>query len=830
MAWAVLSEDEREYAVLQPPGWAALSEDEGVVDEAVGGLTSAFVPSAWRLDKRLSDVLRDYQFEGVRFMIECLFGRKVDGCNGCILADGMGMGKTLQAITVIHTMLTQGGLGVQGLSNRAVVLCPATLVSNWLSEFRRWLGNRCMCFAVTKPHCAGEVIQRFKASCGTVLVLSYEVFWRRFAEVDACKPKLIVCDEAHRLKNPNGQVAKAIGSMSTRLRLLITGTPVQNNWSELFALMDLANPGHVGKRAEFIAAMTWMGGDAGAADPLGADEEAATHRPITQVIERCMLVRSGIQGSNALPPKRTFLVFVTPTVVQTELYRHVLAREGAQSSVSGTIQGLQRLLLHPSLCSLCGSSQEHAQAAASGKMLFVESLLQSLRPIGDKVLVVSNSTAALSILEGMCAAHGWPVQRLDGCTPPAKRVPLVNGFNRPEDNCFVFLLSSKAGGCGLNIIGANRLIMCDADWNPASDLQAMARIWRTGQTKQCFIYRLFTAGTIDEVVLSRQISKTALSAVLPRAGGSVHANIAFEALSEECFLDLIDLQESEPCRIHSALACVRCRSAHASYTEQLTEVDESDFNTWSHHRGVSGVEDVALQQAAQRMHNLGLSEVTFVMGCCVAPVDVIDEPRGQKRKRQERCSRRMCSPRQFSRDLHVDHPKSSSLDDIASWCVGRLGRRSLAELAAVFGARSSQPLRLASFCSGLDPPHRILQSIASACQAAHLPALRVQQVIACEIVPVKQRWIKLHCNGLGALFADITEMGNDTAHCLLDDERKEIESCDIVYAGFSCKSASGCACALFCLFGIYVLCALRFVVFSVISFCLQAQQQACPAV
>jgi DNA repair and recombination RAD54-like protein len=159
----------------------------------------------------------------------------------------------------------------------------------------------------------------------------------------------------------------------------------------------------------------------------------------------------------------------------------------------------------------------------SSKFGLLHSLLQTLRKDGngERVLVVSNWTRTLDLVEKLCVEEDWPIHRLDGRLKVGGRLRIVDDFNNPKtQEAFVFLLSSKAGGCGLNITGASRLVMMDCDWNPANDRQAMARIWREGQDRPCFIYRLFSAGTVDEVVLQRQLCKHGLSSTLDTEGGA----------------------------------------------------------------------------------------------------------------------------------------------------------------------------------------------------------------------------------------------------------------------------------------------------------------------
>jgi DNA repair and recombination RAD54-like protein len=283
---------------------------------------------------------------------------------------------------------------------------------------------------------------------------------------------------------------------------------------------------------------------------------------------------------------------------------------------------------------------------------------------GDRIVIISNWTSTLDLFEKMCEHNRWPVHRLDGSMAIGKRMKLVTDFNRPDNpNAFAFLLSSKAGGCGLNLIGANRLVMFDPDWNPANDRQAMARIWRDGQKKPCFIYRLFTTGTIDEKVYQRQICKDGLSTMMVTdTGEEDNSEILRESLAADLVKDLFTFSEDTCCATHDMLECKRCtmlqhRGTGAStgiidvgeegegdsdnnFVPQEAEVVEDELCTWSHHPNVQGVPDDILKKAASRCTGRG---VTFTMGChIVYTADMIakleEEERALQQKREKDAS------------------------------------------------------------------------------------------------------------------------------------------------------------------------------------------------
>ena len=240
--------------------------------------------------------------------------------------------------------------------------------------------------------------------------------------------------------------------------------------------------------------------------------------------------------------KRTeVLLFCRPTENQCKIYQSIAERAkvgGVDESSNPLmlITELRKLCTHPSLLN---DDEALDDASLSGKLIVLGNLLDSIRRLSptDKVVIISNFTSALTVIEDcLLRKKGLSFVRLDGSTDNKSRGTIVDTFNRCSvDNSFAFLLSSKAGGCGLNLIGANRLIMVDADWNPATDHQAMARIFREGQTKPCFIYRMFTAGTVEEVIYQRQLQKGNLAKLANDGKSSTNAASFSKEELRDCF-------------------------------------------------------------------------------------------------------------------------------------------------------------------------------------------------------------------------------------------------------------------------------------------------------
>jgi len=660
------------------------------------------------VDFKLSKVLREHQRIGLQFLFDCLMGQKAFNGYGCILADDMGLGKTLQSVAVIWTLLTQGGPAGKPACRKALVVCPASLVKNWSAEFSKWLGEgtcKLHACAVTGQAQVSGTFGSFKYDRESkVLIASYETFRGHAHEVADAGIDLIICDEAHKLKNEDAAVTKCIASLSAKQRLLISGTPIQNNLEEFFTLVSVANPGVFGELTEFrrkYATPILRG-----REPTATPEERAKGEQmlaeVSKVTDQFILRRTNRLNARFLPPKQIFNVFVMPTDFQRKLYHSFLKSNVARKlledqngkmtrTVLGTIKKLQGLVNHPFLVRTptqkleAGFDDEDTKAMfaqideldkgtrgdkkpvrqeLSGKLALVYELLAAIQASGsgDRIVIISNWTQTLDIVERMCSQCKWPVHRLDGSMAITKRMKLVTDFNRPENQqAFAFLLSSKAGGCGLNLIGANRLVMFDPDWNPANDRQAMARVWRDGQKKPCFIYRLFTTGTIDEKVYQRQICKDGLSTMMVTETGEEDQAQMTESLAADLVKDLFTFAEDTACATHDMLECKRCQCPGAAVwgvkpklsVPQEEEVVEDDLRTWSHHAGTEGVNDDILIRASKQLAELprswtkgsaapGVScaGVSFTMGCHIEYTKeqiekLEEEEKAEQEKRKE---------------------------------------------------------------------------------------------------------------------------------------------------------------------------------------------------
>jgi superfamily II DNA or RNA helicase len=488
------------------------------------------------VDPVIGDKLRPHQRIGVQFLFDCITGEKTPGYHGAILADEMGLGKTIQTVATVYTCLKQGKNG-SPVTRKAIIVAPSSLVKNWSNEFDKWLGPGAVkCFSISESTPKGDrILSRFDGE-GDVLIISYDQLRKYVGRISTMRGvDLVVCDEGHRLKNAEIKTTKAISALPTRRRIILSGTPIQNDLSEFHAMVDFVNPGILGNQELFSRVFEepiMLGRDPSCPDELKSLGADRAHY-LANMQQRFILRRTQTINEKYLPAKVDMTVFVRLGEEQMQCYKRVC--ELAATSVSTPlviITALKKLCNHMDLFRDAIKDDAHGGSSiprsvlpkgyAPGKLIasygakleFVSLMLDQLVSNGDrdKLVIVSNYTQTLDVIAALCVKKRVAFFQLDGSTPIKRRQELVDQFNFPQAQEIVFLLSSKAGGVGLNLIGANRLILFDPDWNPANDAQAMGRVWRDGQKKRVFIYRLLSTGSIEEKIYQRQVSKQGLSA------------------------------------------------------------------------------------------------------------------------------------------------------------------------------------------------------------------------------------------------------------------------------------------------------------------------------
>jgi DNA repair and recombination protein RAD54B len=529
------------------------------------------------VDPLLTKSLREHQRNGVAFLYECVMGMRGSAGEGAILADEMGLGKTLQTIALLWTLMKQSPIDGDGpVVKKALIVCPVTLINNWRKEIRKWLGNeRLGVFVADNKHT--RLTDFTKGRAYSIMIIGYEKL--RNVQEDLQKGSgidIVIADEGHRLKTAQNKSAAAIKTLNTERRVILSGTPIQNDLAEFHTMVDFVNPGLLEKYTAFKRTfeLPILKSQQPGATAKELELGEARSEELANITGKFILRRTAEILSKYLPQKTEHVVFCRPTAAQASVYRAIIGSPTFNAALGSPAVTLELITILKKVCnsptlllkkddkgeetvkpalleSVPSNLLKSMNPGMSGKVQVLDRLLHQISSTTDeKVVLVSNYTSTLDVLQSLLASMDYTFLRLDGSTPASKRQDLVDRFNRsPPSNAFVFLLSAKAGGVGLNLIGASRLVLFDLDWNPATDIQAMARIHRDGQKRPCYIYRMLTQGAMDEKIFQRQASKTGL------ADSIVDGKSGASGFTKEELRDLFTFDEREECQTHELLGC-----------------------------------------------------------------------------------------------------------------------------------------------------------------------------------------------------------------------------------------------------------------------------------
>ncbi|EPS63882.1 chromatin remodeling complex subunit, partial [Genlisea aurea] len=481
--------------------------------------------------------LFDYQKVGVQWLWE-LHCQKAGG----IIGDEMGLGKTIQVLAFL------GSLHFSGMYRPSIIVCPVTLLRQWQREATKWYSS----FHTELLHdSAGEssrkrkkprfsddessldsgseekpsplnskkwdsLINRVLRSDSGLLITTYEQLRLHGDKLLDIEWGYAVLDEGHRIRNPNAEITLVCKQLQTVHRIIMTGAPIQNKLSELWSLFDFVFPGKLGVlpvfEAEFAVPIS-VGGYANAT-PLQVSTAYRCAVVLRDLIMPYLLRRMKVDVDAQLPKKTEHVLFCSLTPEQRSVYRSFLSSSEVEQIVNGSrnslygIDVMRKICNHPDLLERehCDGEPDYGNPIRSGKMKLVAEVLKMWKVQGHRVLLFSQTQQMLDIIEQFLTASDYDYRRMDGSTPVKQRMALIDEFNNSDD-VFIFILTTKVGGLGTNLTGANRVIIFDPDWNPSTDMQARERAWRIGQKKDVTVYRLITRGTIEEKVYQRQIYK-----------------------------------------------------------------------------------------------------------------------------------------------------------------------------------------------------------------------------------------------------------------------------------------------------------------------------------
>ncbi|XP_075145696.1 ATRX chromatin remodeler XNP [Haematobia irritans] len=614
------------------------------------------------VDKGLVKKLKPHQVTGVKFMWDACFETVNDAQekpgSGCILAHCMGLGKTMQIVTLSHTLLANSTkTGVE----RVLIISPLSTLNNWAREFKHWMGFTKkrnieiydMSKYKDKPTRIFKLNEWFEE--GGVCILGYDMY--RILSNEKAKglrkkqreqvmqslvdpgPDLVVCDEGHLLKNEKTSISKAVTRMRTKRRIVLTGTPLQNNLKEYYCMIQFIKPNLLGTYKEYLNRFVNPISNGQYTDSTDRDIRLMKHRShiLHKLLEGCIQRRDYSVLAPYLPPKHEYVVYTTLSTLQQSLYEHYMVHQRDQSVNSEAkgaklfqdFQELRRIWTHPMNMRInsdsvirkkvladendsiddfiCDDENDEEEAAStsdssdvdssksfgsadgggkggakrvaktrsnrrnntgqddsdieevepappqddpsewwkrfvadkelnninhSPKLVILMRLLEQCEAIGDKLLVFSQSLQSLDTIEHFLSlidskTRGYEYEgdvgefrgfwtpntdyfRLDGSCSVENRESMCKKFNDVTNlRSRLFLISTRAGGLGINLVSANRVVIFDVSWNPSHDTQSIFRVYRFGQDKPCYIYRLIAMGTMEQKLYERQVAKQA---------------------------------------------------------------------------------------------------------------------------------------------------------------------------------------------------------------------------------------------------------------------------------------------------------------------------------
>ncbi|KAJ2077251.1 chromatin remodeling complex Adenosinetriphosphatase [Coemansia sp. RSA 988] len=512
--------------------------------------------------------MRDYQLRGLNWMIS-LFENGING----ILADEMGLGKTLQVISFIGYLKH-----FRGNRGPYLIVVPKSTLQNWKQEFSRWVPDLDVFLLHGNKEARAAIFENeLRPNKFNCCITTYEMCLICKNELRKVDWEYIIIDEAHRLKNENSMLSKLVRMFSSRRRLLITGTPLQNNLHELWALLNFLLPDVFGSSEVFDE---WF--------EKGDGDQEQVVQQLHKVLQPFLLRRIKSDVEHSLLPKKEINLYVGMTPMQRTWYRRILERDiVAINGAVGKKEGKTRLLNivmqlrkccnHPYLFDGAEpgppfTTDQHLVDNAS-KLAVLDKLLAKLREQGSRVLIFSQMSRMLDILEDYCVMRGYKYCRLDGSTDHEARVESIQDFNRPDSDKFIFLLTTRAGGLGITLTAADTVCIYDSDWNPQADLQAMDRAHRIGQTKQVHVYRFIAEDTVEEKVLERAMQKLRLDQLVIQQGRLAQSS---KGASRDQLLEMVQFGAGSMLNSKDGRASTTdSRAASGAGTPALSDSDET---------------------------------------------------------------------------------------------------------------------------------------------------------------------------------------------------------------------------------------------------------------
>lgn len=649
--------------------------------------------------------MRAYQIQGLNWLVN-LYENKVNG----ILADEMGLGKTLQTLSLLAYLKA-----MRGIRGPHLLIVPKSTLQNWYNEVKRWVPSlSAFIFHGAKddrPRLINEYLNN-PVTAFEVCITSYEMCLVEKAALRKVRWHYLAIDEAHRLKNEASRLSVIVREFHCERRLLVTGTPLQNNLHELWALLNFLLPDLFSTSEEFDS---FFSADSQTNDEeINEEETEKNHDQLTNnsvevsgqivkvdegfsknlensseaipnkddlvkqlriLLEPFLLRRLKSEVEKSLLPKKELNIYVPLSSMQRQWYRKALerdihtintmlsvaagrlsasqpvAREGA-IKLHNVVMQLRKCCNHPYLFDGAEpgppfTTDEHL-VYNCGKLQVLDGLMQRWRENGNRVLLFSQMSRMLDILEDFCELRGYETCRIDGQTPHEERIASIDEFNRPGSEKFVFLLTTRAGGLGINLATADTVVLYDSDWNPQVDLQAQDRAHRIGQKKQVCVFRLVTEGTIEEKIIEKALQKLRLDQLVIQQGRLTNVN---KTLGREEMLAMIK---------HGAEKIIQS-SNEGSGTDLNRNMSDLDI-------------EKILQRAEERTRDLqekyqhvGLDDLQRFASTTVAPIPDTSDP--------SNTSKNFVVIPEDDFELLPVNPNAESIGTDFTWATGRRGDR-----------------------------------------------------------------------------------------------------------------------------------------------------------
>ena len=472
--------------------------------------------------------LKEYQIKGLQWMIS-LYNNNLNG----ILADEMGLGKTIQTISLITYLIEK-----KQQNGPFLVIVPLSTLTNWNLEFEKWAPSVARVVYKGPPNARKQQQQQIRYGQFQVLLTTYEYIIKDRPVLSKIRWMHMIVDEGHRMKNAQSKLSNTLTQYyNTRFRLILTGTPLQNNLPELWALLNFVLPKIFQSVKSFDEWFNTPFANTGGQDKmeLTEEEQLLVIRRLHKVLRPFLLRRLKKDVEKDLPDKQERVIKCRFSALQAKLYKQLMTYnkmsvsdgKGGKTGMRGLsnmLMQLRKLCNHPFVFEQVEEQMNPDKGTndllwrTAGKFELLDRVLPKFKATGHRVLLFFQMTQIMNIMEDFLRLRGMMYLRLDGSTKSDDRSELLKLFNAPDSPYFCFLLSTRAGGLGLNLQTADTVIIFDSDWNPHQDLQAQDRAHRIGQKNEVRILRLISSNSVEEKILERAKFKLDMDGKVIQAG------------------------------------------------------------------------------------------------------------------------------------------------------------------------------------------------------------------------------------------------------------------------------------------------------------------------